>query len=221
MPRTLRRSYRRFVRTCRCRTSSRSQAVRAHLVAGHLAGGVQAGNGGVGVVEDLRVGVDMQTAHGVVHGRLVGHQVVGAVFDGVEVAAEVEVGVVAVFAVLVPLLHGLRQFGGVHAEGLAHGFKRVALYDDLARLKVLVLVLVRDQQTGLVAFAWLNSMYALPSVCSTMALDSTSRRSSSSTKRSPSLFTMMARLSSARLPRTRANRFRGRTRGTSGCTACR
>ena len=31
-----------------------AQAVRAHLVAGHLAGGVQAGNGGVGVVEDLR-----------------------------------------------------------------------------------------------------------------------------------------------------------------------
>ena len=119
-------------------------------MAGHLAGGVQAGNGGVGVVEDLRVGVDMQTAHGVVHGRLVGHQVVGTALDGVEVAAEVEVGVVAVLAVLVPLLHGLRQFGGVHAKGLAHGFKRVALYDDLARLKVLVLVLVRDQQTGLV-----------------------------------------------------------------------
>ena len=190
-------------------------------MAGHLAGGVQAGNGGVGVVEDLRVGVDMQTAHGVVHGRLVGHQVVGAVFDGVEVAAEVEVGVVAVFAVLVPLLHGLRQFGGVHAEGLAHGFKRVALYDDLARLKVLVLVLVRDQQTGLVGVRLVEQHVRLAvgllddgvgqHVATVQLLD----------EAVAFLVHHDARLRGARLPRTRANRFRGRTRGTSGCTACR
>lgn len=80
----------------------------------------QAGDGRAVAIEHLRVGIDVQAAHGVVHRRLVRQDVVRAALDGIERRAVVEVGIGAILTVAVPLLHGLLQLSGIDAERFTH-----------------------------------------------------------------------------------------------------
>ena len=84
-------------------------------MAGHLAGGIQAGDRRALYGEHLCLGRDVQTAHGVVHGWLAGHEVVRAVSDDVHLGAVAEIRILPVGAVLVPLLDGLLQLSGIDA----------------------------------------------------------------------------------------------------------
>ena len=70
-------------------------------MAGLLAGREQAGDGRAVAIEHLRVGIDVQAAHGVVHRRLVRQDVVRAALDGIERRAVVEVGIGAILTVAV------------------------------------------------------------------------------------------------------------------------
>ena len=117
---------------------------------GDLASCKQVGDGLAGLLHDLGIGVDVHAAHGVVHGRHAGAQVVGGSLELVHLGAVVEVGVSASVAHLVPVLNGLHELLGIDAGSLGDFLERVALEEGAQVIAHLDLAGVSVEQAGLI-----------------------------------------------------------------------
>ena len=90
----------------------RTKTVGSVDVAGYLTGGIKTGDDFIFCSQNLSVGVDLQTAHGVMNGRCGLHDIVGALCKCSQFSSLVKFQILSVCTVLIITINGSLQFLG-------------------------------------------------------------------------------------------------------------